>query len=317
MGESGVTARAGWTAGVRVGTCSWTDRDLLSSGWYPPGCRDAEGRLRYYASRFPVVEVDAGYYALPGVRNSRLWTERTPNCFRFDVKAFSLLTGHPTPTDRLPVELRAAVAGRRRAYDDRGLLDEVWARFATALEPLRAAGRLGSVLFQFPPWFTPGARAEALLRECRDRTDGWPVSAEFRDPSWWRADRADTTCALLTELEMSTVAVDMTQSLPTSMPPVTQVTSRRLALVRFHGRNEAWGTGSKEERFRHRYSECELEEWIPRIRVMAERADEVHVLFNNCCADAAVSSAESMRRLLGLPEGCAREGCRAHEGSRG
>ncbi|GHE47428.1 hypothetical protein GCM10018782_22520 [Streptomyces griseoaurantiacus] len=44
---------------VRVGACSWTDRALVNSGWYPEGSRDAEGRLRHYASRFSLVEVDS------------------------------------------------------------------------------------------------------------------------------------------------------------------------------------------------------------------------------------------------------------------
>ncbi len=122
---------------ILVGTCSWTDRALVGSGWYPVGRRDAEGRLRHYAERFPVVEVDASYYALPSERNSRLWAERTPDGFVFDVKAFSLLTGHPTREAAMPGGLRAD-------HRDPAVLDEVWARFAAGIEPLREAGRLGS-----------------------------------------------------------------------------------------------------------------------------------------------------------------------------
>ncbi|MET7935341.1 DUF72 domain-containing protein [Streptomyces sp. NPDC005322] len=293
---------------ILVGTCSWTDRALLSSGWYPPGRRDAEGRLRHYAGRFPVVEVDATYYSLPSSRNSVLWAERTPDGFRFDVKAFSLLTGHPTRPDALPAELRPALAGRRAGRAgggdaDPGLLDEVWQRFSGALEPLRRMGRLGTLLFQFPPWFAPGERAEAYLDACARRTAGWPVAVEFRHPGWWQDDQRDATEALLTDRGMAAVAVDMTQSLPASIPPVTPVTSPRLAVARFHGRNDAWGSGTKEDRFRHAYAVEELTEWVPRLRAMAERADRVHVLFNNCCADAAVRAAESMRRLLGAPAG--------------
>lgn len=284
-----------------VGTCSWTDRALVSSGWYPAGRRDPEGRLRHYAGRFPVVEVDATYYALPSERNSRLWAERTPDGFRFDVKAFSLLTGHPTRPAALPLDLRSAFVRRRKSAgsEDGGLLDEVWRRFSGSVEPLREAGRLGTLLFQFPPWFAPGARAEASLRRCRERAEGWPVAVEFRHPEWWRdGKRQASTAALLTELGMAAVAVDMVQTLPVSISPVTPVTDGRLAVVRFHGRNAAWGTGSKEERFRYTYTEAELAEWVPRLRGMAERADVVHVLFNNCCADAAVRAAESMQRLL-------------------
>ncbi|MEU9293485.1 DUF72 domain-containing protein [Streptomyces sp. NPDC048266] len=289
---------------IRVGTCSWTDKALVSSGWYPPGHRDAEGRLRHYASRFPVAEVDSTYYGLPSTRNSHLWAERTPAGFRFDVKAFSLFTGHPTRPEALPADLRPAVVRQRRERTgtDPGLLDEVWARYAAALAPLREAGRLGTLVFQFPHRLAPGRAAVEFLRRCRERAAGWPMAVEFRHPGWWREEQADATTALLTELDTTAVAVDMTQTLPTSVPPVVRVTSPDLALVRFHGRNSAWGTGSKEERFRHAYTPAELAEWVPRVRQMAERAREVHVLFNNCCADAAVRAAESMRRLLGLPE---------------
>ncbi|WP_432117385.1 DUF72 domain-containing protein [Streptomyces sp. bgisy032] len=277
---------------ILVGTCSWTDRALVAAGWYPPGRRDAEGRLRHYAERFPVVEVDASYYALPSERNSRLWAERTPDGFVFDVKAFSLLTGHPTREaalpDGLPPDHRAPA-----------VLDEVWARFAAGVEPLRRAGRLGSVLFQFPPWFRPGQRAEEFLHACAERTRGWALAVEFRHRSWWEPERSEATRALLARYGMAAVAVDMHPDLPSSLPPVTPVTSPRLSVVRFHGRSAAWGTGSKEDRFRHVYGEDELAEWLPRVRALAERTDQVHVLFNNCCGDAAVSAAERMTRLLG------------------
>lgn len=268
----------------------------MSSGWYPPGRRNAAGRLRYYAERFPVVEVDATYYGLPNERNSLLWAERTPDGFQFDVKAFSLFTGHPTRAAALPPDLRDA-HGRNSA--DPEVLDELWRRYATALEPLRRAGRLGTVLFQFPPSFKPGDRAGAVLREWARRAAGWPVAVEFRHPGWWQADRRQASSDLLGRLGMSAVAVDMAQSAAGAIPPVGVVTTPRLAVVRFHGRSESWGSGSKEDRFRHTYTSEELAAWLPRLRSMAERADELHVLFNNCCADAAVRAAETMRRLVG------------------
>lgn len=272
----------------------------MRSGWYPPGRRDAEGRLRCYAERFRVVEVDASYYALPGARNSRLWVERTPPGFVFDVKAFSPLTGHPTRPAALPDDLRDRAARAPGALRNPGVLDEVWARFADGIEPLRRAGRLGCVLFQFPPWFRPGARAEAFLEQCAARTAGWPVAVEFRHPAWWRGGQGDATRALLAGHGFPAVAVDMTQALPASVPPVTPVTSPRLSVVRFHGRSTAWGSGSKEERFRYAYAEDELAEWVPRLRALAGRVEQVHVLFNNCCGDAAVRAAEAMARALGI-----------------
>jgi uncharacterized protein YecE (DUF72 family) len=290
---------------IRVGTCSWTDKALVSSGWYPPGQRDAERRLRHYAMRFSVAEVDSTYYGLPSERNSLLWADRTPPGFRFDVKAFSLLTGHPTAPRALPADLRAALTRQPHPGPDPaadpGLLDEIWRRFSAALAPLRRTGRLGTLVFQFPPRLAPGPAAAAFLRRCRERAAGWPMAVEFRHPGWWRAEHAADTAALLTDLDTTAVAVDMTQTLPASIPPVTPVTTPALTLIRFHGRNPAWGTGTKEDRFRHTYTPAELTEWLPRITHLAERSRETHVLFNNCCADAAVRAAESMRRLLGLP----------------
>ncbi|MFF8596642.1 DUF72 domain-containing protein [Streptomyces sp. NPDC015220] len=307
---------------IMIGACSWTDPALVRSGWYPVGSRDAEGRLRHYATRFPVVEVDSGYYALPSERNSRLWVERTPDGFVFDVKAFSLLTGHPTRRDALPEDLRGSLGSRcgtgdhhdlrdqrdrwrghqgRREFGghrDPAVLDAVWERFAEGIGPLRRAGRLGSVLFQFPPWFRPGARSEAFLAQCAERTAKWPVSVEFRHPAWWREEQADATAALLRRHDFAAVAVDMARTLPSSIPPVTPVTSPGLSVVRFHGRSTAWGTGTKEDRFRHDYTDGELAEWVPRLRSLAERVERLHVLFNNCCGDAAVRAAERMRALL-------------------
>ncbi|MFD3548785.1 DUF72 domain-containing protein [Streptomyces sp. NPDC058655] len=287
---------------ILVGACSWTDPALVAGGWYPVGRRDPEGRLRYYASRFPVVEVDSTYYGLPSIRNSRLWVQRTPPGFRFDVKAFSLLTGHPTRAAALPADLRPT--GGRPAWvrADDGLREEVWQRFSGALEPLREGGRLGTLLFQFPPSLAPGAGAEAFVEECAGRADGWPVAVEFRHPGWWDGQRRTATAGLLARHGMTAVAVDTVQGLPASVPPVSVVTAPDLAVVRFHGRSPAWGStgpGSKEEKYRHVYTREELAPWVPRVREMAEQAEAVHVLFNNCCADASVRAAETMLRMLG------------------
>src|SRR5215470_2212592 len=143
---------------VRVGTASWTDRTLIESGWYPPEANNPEKRLRYYARQFPLVEVDATYYALPAEQTARAWAERTPPGFTFNIKAFSLFTQHPTPVRALPADLReaaAGAAGKTRVYlkdVDPEAAGQAWDRFLGALAPLRQAGKLGTLLFQFPPW---------------------------------------------------------------------------------------------------------------------------------------------------------------------
>ena len=148
---------------IRVGTASWTDKTLIASGWYPPEADTPEKRLRFYARQFPLVEVDATYYALPAEQTATSWAERTPAGFTFNVKAFSLFTGHPTPVKALPTDLREAAgqSGKDRVYRtdvDPSVADQAWDRFLGALEPLRRAGKLGAILLQFPPWF-PISRA--------------------------------------------------------------------------------------------------------------------------------------------------------------
>ncbi|MBZ4322441.1 DUF72 domain-containing protein [Streptomyces huiliensis] len=285
-----------------VGTCSWTDPALRGSGWYPPAARDdPEERLRHYAARFPVVEVDATYYGLPSVRNSRLWADRTPPGFVFDVKAFATLTGHSARAGALPPDLRPPGPPQRRvtpARLPRGAVDELWQRFTGALRPLEEAGRLGAVLLQFPPWVRAGERGHAFLAECRRRAGRLPLAVEFRHPGWLAPGERRRTLDVLRAHGMSLVAVDTAQDVPDAVPPVAAVTRPELAVVRFHGRSAAWGTGSKEDAYRHSYTAEELAPWRDRIRRLAGEAEQVHVLFNNCCGDAAVRSAAVMRELL-------------------
>src|SRR2546428_7644350 len=88
---------------VRFGTASWPDPTMTAPGvFYPRGADSAEERLRFYASQFPVVEVDATYYTLPNKRTAESWVERTPYGFVFGITAHALMTGQPTKVTRLP-----------------------------------------------------------------------------------------------------------------------------------------------------------------------------------------------------------------------
>src|SRR5437879_8435609 len=143
---------------VLVGTCSWTDRTLVNeSDWYPRRSMTAAERLAYYASQFPVVEADSTYYYPPTPEMSASWVERTPEGFTMNVKAYSLLTGPPTFPNSLWADMRSAVSPEAQgkpnlyaAHLDPDALEEAWYRFAFALRPLEAAGRLGAVLMQYP-----------------------------------------------------------------------------------------------------------------------------------------------------------------------
>ena len=129
---------------VYYGTSSWTDPTLLKSkDFYPPDAKKPEERLRFYSEHFPLVEVDATFYALPSERNAGLWAERTPENFVFNVKAFGLMTQHAVAVKSLPEPIRDMLpeetAAKARVYArdlPEDALNAVWDMFASALRPL-------------------------------------------------------------------------------------------------------------------------------------------------------------------------------------
>jgi len=302
------------TRRILVGNCSWTDPTLIASGgFYPAGVTSAADRLRFYAEQFPIVEVDSTFYAPPNERNSQLWVERTPPGFVFDVKVFALLTGHGAAPERRTPALQAllppAAAGKRNVYlRDLPAPAEalLWETHRRALAPLQAAGKLGAVLFQFPPWFRAGHEGREHIRRAAGELDPMRVAVEFRGGGWL-ADEAATgrTLSFLETEGVSYVSVDEPQGFANSTPPVAVATTD-FAAVRFHGRNrDTWQIRgrSASDRFNYLYSEAELNEWLPQIRALSARAATVHVLFNNNYRDYGVRNARQMTGLLGLAGG--------------
>jgi uncharacterized protein YecE (DUF72 family) len=293
---------------ILVGTCSWTDKPLVQgTDWYPRKSMSAADRLAFYAARYPFAEADSTYYFPPSPQLTKGWAEHSRPAFTMNVKAFSLMTGHPTRPDALWPDLRDAVkpdfAGKPRVYPEHlpdDAVDEVWRRFAFALEPLAAAGKLGAVLLQYPPWFTPKRSSRDELALARQRLGDLEACVEFRSPRWLasEADR-DRTTGLLRDLGMSLVVVDAPAA--SGLSSVLEVTEPALAVVRFHGRSDAtWdakGT-SAAERFKYLYSDDELRGWVPRLEALSQRAERVHALMNNCYADYGVRNAAQLRDLV-------------------
>lgn len=302
-----ITLRDGAT--VRVGTSSWTDPTMTAGNvFYPSGVDSAEERLQYYASQFPVVEVDATYYALPARRTAELWVERTPPDFVFDIKGHALLTGQPTDVKRLPKVIREALPTelreKRRIYA-RDLPDEirheVWRSFLDALEPLREAGQLGAVILQYPRWFFPIGESRDEILAARERLGDQRFAVELRNASWFNDKNAERTLRFLTDNAIPFVIVDEPQGMKSSVPPITAVTSPELVVARFHGRRaETWEKPNIPvvERFRYLYDREELSEWAPRLASAARETREMHVLMNNCYANYGATNARELARLL-------------------
>jgi uncharacterized protein YecE (DUF72 family) len=287
---------------IRVGTAGWTDKTLIDSGWYPADAGNPEKRLRYYATQFPLVEVDSAYYALPAEQTAKAWAERTPDRFTFNIKAFSLFTQHPTPVRALPADLReaAAKAGKDRVYlkdVDPEVTGQAWDRFLKALEPLRQAGKLGAILLQFPPWFPISRPNKQYILDCAERSAPDRVCVEFRNHTWMTEDNQKETLEFLSAHDLPYVCVDMPQGYSNSIPPVVAATSD-LAVLRMHGHSDKWESKDIQERFGYRYGDKELATWAGNVKRLAEDAAETHVVFNNCYRDYAQVNAKQLEALF-------------------
>ncbi|MGY4829181.1 DUF72 domain-containing protein [Sphaerotilaceae bacterium SBD11-9] len=295
---------------IYVGTCSWSDPSLIQSKrFYPPGFGSAEKRLQYYATRFPIVEVDSSFFAMPQASNSALWVQRTPPHFVFNIKAFRAFTGHQIPPASLPPDIRDAMpplTGRAKNYYYKDLPAEIrtelWRRFIEAVTPLRESGKLRAVHFQFSPWVTAGAESRAHIEECVDRMRGYQLAVEFRNRSWLNERDANETLAWERELQVAHVVVDEPKDVGNFGHGVWAVTNPKLAVVRLHGRNDETWKGKEltasSERFNYEYSPDELRALAERMKVLAEDAFELQVLLNVNFEDQGIRAADALLALL-------------------
>jgi uncharacterized protein YecE (DUF72 family) len=287
---------------VLYGTSSWADRSLVrDGGFYPKKTMTARERLAYYASQLPLAEVTTTYRFPPTPDVARQWVERTPAGFQLDVRCWSLLTAAPTQPDSLwedlQKEVRPEVRHRRRLYANHlseDVLAECWRRFGHALEPLARAGRLGTVILQYPSWWSPKEETLEELAVARGRLAGVRVSVELHSPKWFEGDQCESTLEWLEQTDIGLVCVDGPPAGPRAMPEVVAATTD-LAVVRFTGRRqepEDWWP------YPYRYREPELAGWLPRIAELASSARHVHLIMANCWAGDAVDNARTLASLV-------------------
>ena len=291
---------------IRVGTSSWADPGFVKH-WYPKGLAARE-RLRFYAERFDVVELNSSFYAAPARDSVERWVEITPQSFRFHVKLHRLLSWHATKPDALPPDMREGLElnSRGNVVRNEDLQRAMVERMAESMQPLQETGKLGAYLLQLSPAFRP---RDCKLTDLDPILDGFsphPVAVEFRYRAWMKEKRRKDVFSYLSDHDAVYVSVDapLADHVPI-MPPIDKVTNRRLAYLRAHGRNERGYMSGRTvaERFDYDYSDDELEEIADRTRALADDADEAHVLFNNNARELAPKAARRMRQLLGQDPG--------------
>lgn len=291
---------------MKVGTCSWTDRSLTVSGWYPDNARDAYSRLRHYAASFNTVEVDSTFYAIPGEEVFYQWASRTDPGFLFNIKAFGLFTFHTLSLSALPVELRPRdllQGSRVRIWElPKNARIALWENFISKVLILKSMNRLGYLLFQFPPWIVFSEKNLNWFRRIGNLAAPARIAIEVRHRSWLQEGNRERFLDLLRDQNIAYTAVDE-PSLEWTVPPEWHVTATWGTVFRFHGRNTpAWDKreATVAERFNYLYDIEELRPFSDLAREKASEAGMVFLMFNNCFRDSAVRNALQMRALLGM-----------------
>ena len=268
---------------IYVGVTGWGDHDSLYHGGVSQ--RD---KLKEYGAHFPVVEVDASFYAVQPKRNSEKWVTETPASFKFVVKAYQGMTGHQR--GEIPFESKK----------------EMFKAFCDSLEAYQKSGKLAMVLFQFPPWFDCKRENVNYLRWCKAEMGDIPVAIEFRNQSWYRPNVVQQTLDFIEKEGWIHTVCDEPQAGEGSIPVVLHATDKDKTLVRFHGRNlHGWqrpasGDNWREVRYLYRYNHQELTEWVEKIRILEKESKELYVLFNNNSGGDAADNAKQMIELLGI-----------------
>ena len=297
------------------GTCGWASPHQALS-IYGGKVRGSEERLRIYSRKaFAALEIDTTTYAIPNPERTRLWAGLTPPGFTFLVKAFGAFCGS-VDVGNLPKSTRAVLGvdradGKRVNYSDlcEAAREDLWTRFHAALEPLRDAGKLGCVVFQFHlSSFGPNRTNRTHVEHLRSRlSPRIRMAVEFRDRAWIQGDEARRTVewcrandfALVgaDELHHETMQPDRAQTglrpgeVKRCMPTLLAATCEWGSVVRVHRRH-----GTRERLL----EDDEIRAWGRRIREVAPRLrGPIWCLWGTDWKDAAIENAAKLAAAVG------------------
>lgn len=268
---------------VQVGLTGWGDHPKL----YAAGTR-SQDKLQEYAAHFPIVEVDSTFYAIQSEKTNRKWIEETPETFTFIIKAYQGMTGHERGES--PYETK----------------EEMFHLFKLSLQPYIEAGKLGAVLFQFPPWFDCRKEHVQYLRYCKKQMGDIPVALEFRHQSWFQPKFKQNTLRFMKEEGWMNCIADEPQAGEGSIPTVLDSVGHDRVLIRLHGRNvHGWnkatsGQNWRDVRYLYKYNKKELTEWYEWLKELKQKTKEVYMIFNNNSAGDAATNAKDMIELLNI-----------------
>ena len=288
---------------IFVGTASWSDPGFVER-WYPKKLPAGE-RLGWYAQHFELVEVNSTFYSVPEPRMVERWCAATPDDFTFDVKMHQLFSFHSTPAKLLPPELqkRAETDAKGNVKPTPDVQKALLKTFLRSISIVRDAGKLGLLLLQLSPAFSPRKHELGELEPLIRMLSGYDLAIEFRNRNWAVGDQLESTIHFLREHRAIFVNVDAPASDHFTVMPsdIDKVTNSRAAYLRLHGRNaKAYISGKTvAARFDYDYNDQEIAEVAERSKKLAQKARETHAIFNNNNLDYAPRAAFRLRKALG------------------
>ncbi|PNZ30769.1 DUF72 domain-containing protein [Staphylococcus petrasii] len=268
---------------INIGLTGWGDHYSL----YEDMERQSD-KLKTYAGHFPLVELDASYYAIQPERNIQKWIKETPDRFEFVVKIHQALTLH---------------ADYKEFADSR---QELFEQFKLMLQPLIEHRKLAMVLVQFPPWFDCTTQNINYILYVREQLKDIPMCVEFRHQSWFNDQFKEQTLAFLTEHQIIHAVVDEPQVKEGSVPLVNRITADK-AFVRYHGRNKQGWTKKdmtdqewRDVRYLYDYNKEELTDLANKVKILEQKAKKVYVVFNNNSGGHAAQNAKMYQDILNI-----------------
>jgi uncharacterized protein YecE (DUF72 family) len=290
------------TGKILVGTASWSDPGFVER-WYPKKLPAAD-RLAWYAQHFDLVEVNSTFYSVPEPRMVERWCAATPNDFKFDVKLHQLFSFHSTAVKLLPPDLQSRVEtdAKGKVIPTRELEEAMVKFFLRAAAIFRSAGKMGVLLLQLSPAFSPRKHELGELEPLIEMLSGYELAIEFRNRYWVIGDQLRSTVDFLRNHRAIFVNVDapVSDHFTIMRSDVDEVTNSSVAYLRLHGRNaKAYITGKTvAARFDYDYNDKEIAEVAERSRKLARQARDVHAIFNNNNLDYAPRAAVRLRKAL-------------------
>jgi uncharacterized protein YecE (DUF72 family) len=269
----------GSTHALRIGPAGWSYPDW--AGFVYPSRRPRGFHEAAYLSEFfDTIEINTSFYQPLKPENAKQWVDLVSGNprFLFTAKLWQRFTH----------DVASTVSGSA-AEDERAV--------RAGFDVLRAAGKLGAVLLQFPFSFHRTKETMAYLSAVLLRFRDYPLVVEVRHDTWNSPD----TLALLHEHGAGICNIDQ-PLIGRSLAPSAQATSP-VGYVRLHGRRyDTWFSDDENvplhERYNYLYSAEELEPWVARVKKVSQHTGATFVITNNHFQGKAVVNALQIMSIL-------------------